>query len=459
MNEIERKEHFNRIAPDFDKWKSKNRYYHEQIKRFYISIIPKNEKILQIGCATGDLLSHLEPEYGLGIDIAEKMIELARVKYPGLNFDVADVDNLNTNVQFDYIILANLIDYVSDCWDFFRKLRKLLSTETKVIITNVNPLWEPLMNLGVKLKLKTPDIPQNYITKKDLINLLSLCDYDVIEGGFRTFLPKKIFLVSNFLNRLFSRIPVVNNLCCTQYVIVRNKPSVARPENISCSVIIPCFNERENIQECIERIPQMGKFTQIIVVDDGSNDGTGEIVKNIMETNKDVVLVAHPVNRGKAMAIKTGFQNAGGDIVIILDADMTVAPEELPKFFLVIVEGKAEFVNGTRMIYPMEKGAMRFLNFLGNKMFGIILSLLTGQRNTDTLCGTKAMLRKYFKHIDIGSSWGDFDLLFGAAKLKLKTVEMPVHYKRRTAGRSKMRAIRDGFLLLKVCWQWFKGLA
>jgi glycosyltransferase involved in cell wall biosynthesis len=170
-------------------------------------------------------------------------------------------------------------------------------------------------------------------------------------------------------------------------------------------------------------------------------------------------LVSHSVNRGKALAIKTGFDNAQGDIVIILDADMTVAPEELPKFFLAITEGKAEFVNGTRMIYPMEKGAMRFFNFLGNKMFGIILSLLTGQRNTDTLCGTKALLRRYCKYIDISSSWGDFDILFGAAKLKLKTIEMPVHYKRRMSGNSKMRVIRDGFLLLRVCWRWFRGLA
>lgn len=459
MEKFEVKEHFNRIARTFDKWKSKNSYYHDQLKRFYALTIPKGKKIFEIGCSTGDLLSYLEPSYGFGIDIAESMIEIAKEKYPWLNFAVADIDTLNTDNKFDYVILSNLIEYVSDCCGFFRILRKILSDDTKVIITNVNPLWEPVMALGIKLKLKTPDIQRNYITKKDLINMLALCDYDIIEDGFRIIFPQKFFWISDFINKLFSRIPGINNLCCLQYIIIRDRPKISHAKELSCSVIVPCFNESENIKRCIERIPQMGKFTQIIVVDDGSTDGTADIVRELIERNKDVLLISHPLNLGKAAAIKTGFENAEGDIVIILDADMAVPPEELPQLFFAIAEGKAEFVNGTRMVYPMEKGAMRFLNFLGNKMFGIILSLLTGQRNTDTLCGTKAILRKYYKYIDINSSWGDFDLLFAAAKLKLKTVEMPVHYRRRTAGSSKMRTIRVAFSLLKVCWRWFNELA
>lgn len=459
MVEIKTKEHFNRIAPTFDKWKSRNSYYHGQIKRFYVSVIPKGKRILEIGCATGDLLASLEPEYGLGIDISEKMIDIAREKYPWLNFVVADIGALNVNDKFDYIILSNLLEYITDCWDFFCKLKKFLSDETKVIITNINPLWEPVMYLGRKLKLKTPDIQRNYITKRDIINMLTLCDYDIIEDGFRILIPKRIFLVSDFFNKLFSRMPGINNLCCTQYIIARDMPRDLRLQEFSCSVIIPCFNEVGNIKKCIERIPCMGKFTEVIVVDDGSSDSTGKIVKEMMEENKNLLLVSHPVNRGKASTIKTGFENAKGDIVIILDADMAVPPEEIPRFFSAIAEGKAEFVNGTRMVYPMEKGAMRFLNFLGNKIFGMILSILIGQRNTDTLCGTKALLRKHCKYINVDSSWGDFDILFGAAKLKLKTVEMPVHYKKREAGNSKMRAIRDGFALLKICWRWFNELA
>ncbi len=459
MAEINTKEHFNRIAPAFDKWKSRNSYYHNQIKRFHASSIPKRKRILEIGCATGSLLASLEPEYGLGIDISEKMIEIARGKYPWLNFAVSDIGTLNIDGKFDYVILSNLLEYIPDCLDFFQKIKRFCSHNARVVITNVNPLWEPIMYLSTKLKLRTPDIQRNYITKRDVINMLTLCDYDIIEDGFRMLIPKRVFLVSGFLNKLFSRIPGVSNFCCMQYIIAWERPRILQAPEPSCSVIVPCFNELANIRECIARIPRMGKFTEIIVVDDGSSDGTGDIVSEIARKNNEVSLVRHPVNRGKALAIKTGFENAKGDIVIILDADMAVPPEELPKFFYAIANGNAEFVNGTRMIYPMEKGAMRFFNFLGNKMFGMILSILVGQRNTDTLCGTKAMLRKYYEYINIDSRWGDFDLLFGAAKLKLKTVEMPVHYKRRIAGRSKMKAVKDGFLFLKVCWQWFNELA
>lgn len=459
MIELKTKEHFDRIAATFNKWKSRNPYYHGQIERFHVSAIPRGKRILEIGCATGDLLSRLEPEYGLGIDISENMIRIAQQKYPHLNFAVSDVGALNIDDKFDYVILSNLLEYLPDCWDFFHKLKKFCSDDTRLIITNVNPLWEPIMYLGMKLKLKTPDIQRNYITKRDVINMLTLCDYDIIEDGFRILIPIRIFLVSDFLNKLFSRMPGVNNLCCMQYIIARDRQKNLQAQESSCSVIVPCFNESENIEGCIERIPQMGKFTEIIVVDDGSSDGTSDIVNNIAKRNSDVLLVKLSVNQGKAAAIKIGFEHARGDVVIILDADMAVPPEELPKFFYAIANGNAEFVNGTRMVYPMEKGAMRFFNFLGNKIFGMILSLLVGQRNTDTLCGTKAILRKYYKYININSHWGDFDLLFGAAKLKLKTVEMPVHYKRRIAGNSKMKAIKDGFLFLRVCWHWFNELA
>jgi SAM-dependent methyltransferase/CTP:molybdopterin cytidylyltransferase MocA len=458
MNETDKKEHFNRIAPVFDQWKSRNGYYHEQIKRFYSSVIPKGKRVLEIGCATGDLLACVDPEYGLGIDISDTMVEIAREKYPQLNFAVADIDTLSAGQGFDYIILSNLLEYIHDCWDFFRKLKKFMSKDTKIVIIAVNPLWEPLMYLGAALRIKTPDVQRNYITKKDLITMLLLCDCDIVEDGFRVIFPLKLFFISDFINKLFFRIPVINNLCCTQYIIFRDKPKLSCAEDLSCSVIVPCFNEAGNIRKCIERIPQMGTFTQIIVVDDGSTDGTADAVKELMEKRKDVSVLAHPFNQGKAVAIKTGFEHARGDIVIILDADMSVPPEELPRFFYAIAEGKAEFVNGTRMVYPMEKGAMRFVNFLGNKMFGILLSLLSGQRNTDTLCGTKALMRKYCRYITIHSAWGDFDLLFAAAKLKLKTVEMPVHYKKRATGYSKMKAVKESLSLLKICWRWFNEL-
>jgi glycosyltransferase involved in cell wall biosynthesis len=232
-----------------------------------------------------------------------------------------------------------------------------------------------------------------------------------------------------------------------------------RDQPLSCTVVIPCYNEEGNIEECVRRVPRMGRETEILVVDDGSQDRTAEIASRLEQTVAGVRLISYRPNRGKGHAVKVGFEAARGDVVMILDADMTVIPEELDRFFQPIQEGKAEFVNGTRMLYPMEGGAMKLLNFWGNKMFGILISLIIGQRNTDTLCGTKAMLRRDFAHVPMTDpSWGDFDLIFGAARLKLKTVEVPIHYRSRRAGESKMKAFRHGWKLLKVCWRGLREL-
>jgi glycosyltransferase involved in cell wall biosynthesis len=224
-----------------------------------------------------------------------------------------------------------------------------------------------------------------------------------------------------------------------------------RRQNYSCSVIIPCYNEADNIREAVQRVPQMGKFTEIIVVDDGSIDGTGGIVEELMSEHENLKLISHSPNRGKGATVKAGFDAAAGDVLMILDADMTVPPEELPKFFNSIAEGKADFVNGTRFLHPMENHAMGKVNWFGNKFFTFLFSRLLSQRLTDTLCGTKALLRADYQHIEMDyCRWGDFDLLLGAAKLELKVVEVPISYKRRIAGTSSMKPFKDGFLLLKT---------
>ena len=230
-------------------------------------------------------------------------------------------------------------------------------------------------------------------------------------------------------------------------------------DSLSCSVIIPCHNEEENIAECIQRTPDIGKFTEIVVVDDGSTDRTGEVVKEIASHNKNVRLVSLHPNQGKGSAVRAGFNAAQGDVLMILDADMTVEPEELPRFFAPLKKGEARAVNGSRMIYPMEKGAMGKVRYLGNIIFGRIFSFLMGQRLTDTLCGTKVIFKEDYRKMEMGRCpWGDFDILIGIAKLGLKMVEVPVHYKRRKAGESKMKVLHHGMILFKMCWYAFKKL-
>lgn len=454
MDEI--RKHFDAIAKDYDYYKKKNGYYHTQIKKFYKQIIPEGSSVLEVGCATGDLLDYLKPSYGLGIDISRNMIEEAKRKHPGLDLVHGEISSIFARSDFDFIILSNLLDYIDDIYTFFVSLKRWMGEYTKLIINHNNPLWAPLIRIGAKFWLRTADAKRNFVTLRDACNLLEVLDFDISEKGFRLILPIYIPVVSHLVNKLFPRLYGINNFSSLQYIICRKRQLASKKKQLSCTVVIPCHNEEQNLVECVRRVSSPGSFTEIIIVDDGSIDNTFQIAKQISEQDPRVRAIRLEKNLGKGNAVKVGFDNARGDVLIILDADMTVAPEDIPKFFNTIADGAAEFVNGTRMIYPMEKKAMKFLNFFGNKMFGVITSIILGQRNTDVLCGTKALLKRHYKYIKIEDcKWGDFDLLYGAAKLKLKLVEMPVHYKKRVSGSSKMKAIKHGIGMIRSCFLMF----
>jgi SAM-dependent methyltransferase len=461
MDKVKIKNHFNKLAPRYDAWKRRNGYYHECIKSLYASIIVPQSSVLELGSATGDLLAHVRPASGVGIDISEKMVELARSKYPDLRFEASDIDDVDLadlNTRFDYIILSNLVDYLPDILRVFSNVEPHVKDDGLIIVTTNNPLWEPMLRLGSRLGLRTPDSERNFLTNEDLENLAGLARLNVIKKGLKFFIPIRIPLVSSFINFLFSELPLIRRFCLVQYLVL--KPRRRRPP-LSCSVIIPCHDEEENITTCISRVPRMGVFTEIVVVDDGSNDATASRVGESRTAHRDkqIKLISYKPNRGKGNAVRTGFDAARGDVLMILDADMTVMPEDLPKFFDAIQEGIADFVNGTRMIYPMENQAMRSLNYVGNRVFNSILSWLMEQRVTDTLCGTKAILRSDYNKIQMGRCpWGDFDLLIGIARLRKKIIEMPVHYQARIAGKSKMKAFRHGMKLLRMCWIGFWDL-
>jgi glycosyltransferase involved in cell wall biosynthesis len=228
---------------------------------------------------------------------------------------------------------------------------------------------------------------------------------------------------------------------------------------LGCSVIIPCYNEENNVENAVRRIPKMGIKTEIIVVNDGSSDSTAQKVRILQKEFPDVRLIDYYPNRGKGYAVHLGFKSATQEVLMILDADLSVSPEELPRFFEPLNRAQGQFVNGTRMVYPMEKQAMRVLNLLGNKLFGLTMTFITGQNLTDTLCGTKAFYRSDYNYFDKGmDKWGDFDLLFSAARMGLKILEVPVHYKERKNGKSKMRTFSHAFHLLGVVYKGFKKL-
>lgn len=453
------KKHFDLIAKDYDKWKKKNTYYYNNIKSLIKKVVRSGGKVLDIGCATGEILALTEPALGVGIDISPEMIETAKKKFPQYTFILSSIEDFQYQEKFDYVIMVDLIDHIYDIIDVFESVYKFCYPTTKIILTTVNPWWEPVLSLMEKIGAKMPEGPHNFIEKRNLTKIIEFLDFSLIYSGYLLLFPKYIPVLSFIANTLGVKIWGINKFSFVQYMIMQQLPRNENNLGLGCSVIIPCYNEADNVKEAIKRIPKIGKETEIIVVNDGSQDATANIVRELQKSYLNLTLIDYSPNKGKGFAIKQGFDAARQEIIIILDADMSVPPEELPRFVNLLNKGICDFVNGTRMIYPRQSEAMRFLNLLGNKIFSLIMTFIMGQHLTDTLCGTKALYKKDYQLIKMGlDKWGDFDLLFGAAKLGSKIMEMPVHYKARKAGKSKMKTFRHGFHLLWACFRGFKAL-
>jgi ubiquinone/menaquinone biosynthesis C-methylase UbiE len=453
------KEYFDSIADRWDRWKKRNRYYHTSVERLLQFLVTPRSSVLEIGCATGDLLHAVQPTEGVGVDISPAMIHLAQKKYPHYAFHVMNAEELLLNQKFDYVVLSDLVGHLYDIQRTFEKTRTVMTSRSRLVITYYNFMWEPILLLAEELFMKTPQPRQNWINTHDLHNLLDLADFEIIRSGYRLLLPKYIPIISWLLNKYLSQLPLLRKLCVVRFIVARPRIQEMHPERFSVSVIIPARNERGNIEKAVQRIPAMGSKTEIIFVEGGSKDGTLDEVKRVVETygKKNVLSYYVQSGIGKANAVREGFAQATGDILMILDADLTVAPEDLPKFYHAIAANRGEFVNGSRLVYPMEKQAMRFLNLLGNKFFSIMFTYLLDQKFKDTLCGTKVLFKSDYEKISANRSYfgefdpfGDFDLIFGAAKQNMKIVEMPIRYADRTYGETNIQRWRHGLLLLKM---------
>ncbi|GAB1405398.1 bifunctional class I SAM-dependent methyltransferase/glycosyltransferase family 2 protein [Lentimicrobium sp.] len=449
-----------KIAPRRNKYIRRNRYYYQNLRNFFRFYIPEGSRIAEIGCGTGWLLNALKPSYGLGIDFSPAMIDIARENYPHLQFRVMDAEHLETDEKFDFIVISDTLGYLEDIQQVFNSLKNIITPDTRILISYQNFLWEPALWLAQKLGLKMTHPRLNWLNREDVIGLLRLADYDIIKCGRRFLFPVYIPLISGFINKYIAHLPLINHLCLTGYIVAR-LPDVCAAANMkfSVSVIIPARNEKGNIENAVIRTPEMGKHTEIIFVEGNSTDGTRteiERVCNKYAEKRDVKWLVQD-GKGKGDAVRKGFDHANGDILMILDADLTVPPEDLPKFYNAIASGKGEYINGTRLVYPMEDEAMRTLNILGNKFFSVMFSWLLGQRIKDTLCGTKvisadnyrklAANRAYFGNFD---PFGDFDLIFGSSKLNLKLVEVPIRYRARKYGDTNISRFKHGWLLIKM---------
>jgi len=448
--------YYNGIAAGRDKWKRRNRLYHKTIRKYYQFTIPENSTVAEIGCGTGDLLHAVKPERGLGIDFSEEMIRIASGKYPELEFRLADAEHMEIGETFDYIIVSDLLSSLIDIQTALRNIKRICHDKTRVVFSSYNFLWEPVLRFGEFIHLKKKQPSQNWLSETDIKNLLHLEGYESIKLERKLLLPKFIPVLGYLFNRIFANLPLINHLDLILFLTA--KPMVTQREDYSVSIVVPARNEKGNIENAILRTPEFGTNQQFIFVEGHSQDDTYEEMLRIQEKYKDHdILVFRQSGKGKGNAVREGFDRATGDILMILDADLTTPPEDMPKFYEAISGAKGEFINGCRLVYPMEKQAMRFLNLLGNKFFGWFFSYLLGQRLKDTLCGTKVLFRDDYNKIQANRHYfgdfdpfGDFDLLFGAAKLNLKITEIIVRYRDREYGSTQISRFKHGWLLIKM---------
>jgi ubiquinone/menaquinone biosynthesis C-methylase UbiE len=441
--------HFERLAENYLQWKDRNRFYNQYLIRWCRSVLPPGEKVLDVGSGRGDVLAAVAPREGLGIDLSEKMVALSSRVYPNLRFVQRAIEDFEGDASYDAALLINTLEYTYDVGCVLGRIHSALRDGGRLLITTANPLWSTVFRMASAIGWRIPECERLFVTNEDVVNMLRLHGFEVVYKAMALALPKPIPIIGSFLNWVLARTPYVRFIGSTQLVLARKTPPARR--EYSVSIVIPCHNERDGVEECVKAVPKFGTRTELIFVDDGSTDGTSQAIKPELNPDIDIKVLSYSPNRGKGHAVKVGFDSATGDIVAVLDADLTTHPEELGPIYEAFATGRAEFVNCTRLVYPMQDRAMKFTNFIGNKMFTLLVSAIMGARVSDTLCGTKAMFRRDYQHMIMGRDpWGDYDFLFGAAQLRLVIRELPVHYRERTAGVSKMKSLRHTINLLRM---------
>lgn len=435
-------------------------FYHALLRKHYAFLIPPGQKVLELGCGRGDLLASVQPSLGVGIDFSGRMIAAARRKHPDLLFARGDAHALPFNTTFDCIILSDLVNDVWDVQRIFQNIRHLSHPGTRVVLNFFNEVWRPLLAFARQRGWGGDIKEQSWLSVHDIKNLMRLSGLEPINIAKQILFPLNWPFVSNLCNRYLAQLFPFNLLDLSIFIVARplfstdDKSDSAR----SVSVIVPARNEAGNIQNIIESIPEIGTQTEIIFVEGGSKDNTlGKINELIGKYPQKPIRLFQQKGQGKGDAVRLGFEKANGDILMILDADLTVSPADLPRFYEAICNRKGEFINGVRLVYPMENQSMRFFNKLGNKFFSLAFSWLLGQPVKDTLCGTKVLRRSDYQLIERNRSYfgdfdpfGDFDLLFGAAKLNLKIVDMPIRYRARQYGQTNISRWKHGLLLLRM---------
>jgi len=420
-------------------------------------LVPKDASVLEAGTGSGQLLAELPNERRLGIDVLPEAVLAARARDPRMTVEEGNALTFSSSERFGAIICDRLCHSIPDVQALVENLAAHLSSDGRIFLTCFSFIWAIPFILAARLGFyeRAPEL--NWLSESDFENVFTLAGVEVVHSEDRILFPLWIPLLDFFLNRFLAKLPPFRFFSLERIYVLRPR-KVTRPLP-SVTVLVPARNEAGNIQGAIERTPRMGSATEIVFVEGNSTDDTYTRIEQAIKDYKGpLALSLHKqTGKGKGDACRLGFAKAAGDLVMILDADLTVPPEDLPKFYDVMVSGVADYVHGTRMVYPMEQGAMRFLNKLGNAFFAKVFSLVLGKSIQDTLCGTKVLWKRDYERIAANRAYfgdfdpfGDFDLIFGASKLNLKLVELPIRYRNRTYGETNISRFRDGFLLLRM---------
>lgn len=444
-------------AKEWLKYYRLNYYYHKNLQNFTAQLIPASASLLEIGSNGGEFLASIANKNKTGIVQSDDYLNIAKKRFPKIDFlNIKNINKLNGK-KFDYVLINHIFSEITDIQEFIKILKKYTKEDSRIIVLYFNYLWKPLLTIGENLGLKRPqNYEPNWTSKADIDNFFSLESFDKVKSGRKFLIPYNIPLVANFVNKYISPFPIINSLSFINYSIYR---PLKKEKNYSVSIIIPARNESGHLKGILKKIPKFGIKQEVIFVEGHSKDDTYEVIKK--EINKYKGSIAPSLykqkQKGKGDAVRLGFSKAKNEILMILDGDLTVGPEELPKFYHSISKGQADFIMGSRLIYPMEKEAMRTLNILGNKFFSVAFTFLLDQKIKDTLCGTKVLFkkdyekiienRKYFGNFD---PFGDYDLIFGAAKINLQILEIPIRYKQRKYGKTNISRFTHGWLLLKM---------
>jgi SAM-dependent methyltransferase len=453
---VELRRFFDSFAAEEPRWRQRNKTYHRLLEQIYRFQIPPGSSVLEIGSGSGDLLAALEPTVGVGVDVSPAMVDLARSRHPGLRFEVAAGEDLELGETFDYIVLSDLVPYVHDLLALLDRVAAHSHERTRVIVSSYSRVWRPIIRLAEVLRLKPIKPIRNWVAPADVQNLFGLSGFQLVTSAGRILLPKQIPLLTRFLNGFLANLWPFHYLTLTYWLVARPEPRPLADRGVS--VICPCRNEAGHIPELVRRLPEFNVPYELIFVEGNSTDETRAEIERRIERHTDLdIRLIDQAGRGKGDAVRAGFAAAKYEVLMILDGDLSVDPEDLPKFQRALMEGRGELINGSRLVYDVAPGAMRFMNMLGNRTFSRLFKAVTGQHVKDTLCGTKALLRDDYQKIAAGRSYfgdfdpfGDFDLLFGASRLGLKIVDLPVRYHPRAYGTTNISRWRHGWLLLRM---------